>query len=138
MWSNKAVHKGFGLIEVMTSLVVMIIVVGATGVVTKQSVNTALGAQESIVAAGLAQEVMESARYARDKTPGGPIELTYDREVVLNNINYSRDVKIEDINDDGVVGGIYWRISVTVNWRDNRTNKDREYTLEENLTQWPS
>lgn len=130
-------RKGFGLIEVMTALVVMIIVIGATGTVTQQSISTALGAEDSIVAAGLAQSLIEEVRFSRDQNPSGPIEVTFEPRIILNNIEYTRSVTIDEVSDNQLLEGVYWQVGATVQWNDTRTNQTREYTLETILTKWP-
>lgn len=134
---NSATKKsGFGLIEVMISIVIMITVIGAAGALTSQSLATALSAQESLIASGLAQELIEQARLSRDQNPNGPIQFDYATKVVLNNITYERVVTISDKEDNSLYRNLYWDVLASVTWNNARNNQEKQYSLNSILTQW--
>jgi len=122
-------RKGFGLIEVMVALTIMIIVIGATGATTRLSLSSAQSAQQSLVAAGLAQAMLENARFTRDKNPTVEPKITLDPQYSLNNVVYKQSLEVKDETSDQLAGGHYWLVNATVAWRDKSTNQDRQYTL---------
>jgi len=130
--------KAFGLIEVMTALVMMIIVIGAAGTLVRQSMATTISAQESIVAAGLVQQLIEKARFNRDKNPNGPFNINYNPNIKINNVNYERSLSIDKKEDVQLKGDIYWQVDAIVKWKSSQTSKDKEYNLSTIITKWES
>ncbi len=135
MLAGNTKKRAFGLIEVMTALAVMIVVIGAVATVTRQSILTAQNAKDSIVAAGLAQDVIEQIALARNENPQS-FEATFAPTQTLNNIEYSREVTIDRKTDDTLYGGEYWEVKANINWYDLQTNSNKNYTLKTILTKW--
>lgn len=135
MLMSNTKKRAFGLIEVMTALTVMIVVIGAVATVTRQSILTAQNAKDSIVAAGLAQDVIEQVTLVRNENPQS-FEATFAPTQTLNNIEYSRDVTIDKKTDDALYGGEYWEVKASINWYDSQTNSNKNYTLKTILTKW--
>lgn len=135
MLASNTKKRAFGLIEVMTALTVMVVVIGAVATVTRQSILTAQNAKDSIVAAGLAQDVIEQVTLARNENPES-FEATFAPTQTLNNIEYSRDVTIDKKSDDALNGGEYWEVKASINWHDSQSNSEKNYTLKTILTKW--
>ena len=95
--------NGFGIIEVMIALSVLAVVISSFGAVASQSLKIALASEESLVAAGLAQDVLERAVASYEKDPQKGEVPTFDKNVTLNNVTYNREIKIEEVKDDAVL-----------------------------------
>ncbi|MBP6930080.1 prepilin-type N-terminal cleavage/methylation domain-containing protein [Patescibacteria group bacterium] len=128
--------NGFGIIEVMIALSVLAVVISSFGAVASQSLKIALASEESLVAAGLAQDVLERAVASYEKDPQKGEVPTFDKNVTLNNVTYNREIKIEEVKDDAVLNDTLWRMSVLVQWLDPRTDKDKQYSLTTELSKW--
>lgn len=128
--------NGFGIIEVMIALSVLAVVISSFGAVASQSLKIALASEESLVAAGLAQDVLERAVASYEKDPQKGEVPTFDKNVTLNNVTYNRAIKIEEVKDDAVLNDTLWRMSVLVQWLDPRTDKDKQYSLTTELSKW--
>lgn len=128
--------SGFGIIEVMVALSVLAVVVSSFGVVASQALKIALSSEESLVAAGVAQDVLERTIAVCEKDPRQAVVPTFEKSITLNNVAYSREVTIEEIKNEEVLGGTLWRVSALVQWLDPRTDKNKQYSLTTELSEW--
>ena len=128
MWSKKSL--GFGLIEVMVALTIIIIVMGAAAAITTRSIAVTGSSRDKIVAAGLAQEYIELTR-GRSRTNVN--EPSLPRPV--NGIDYTIDWRVS--LNPRLTGDTQARLVVVeVGWEDRATHKHQSYTLETVLTYW--
>lgn len=122
--SNK---KGFTLIEVIVSISTIVGIV-ATGAVLVRSYGSAMDSnQASIVAAGLARDLLNQSYDSRQNNPKGPLSVTFSKTIELNNIEYARTLSIETINDSSQSNQKYWQATAKVTW--NSGGKPKEMTL---------
>ncbi len=122
--SNK---KAFSLIEVIVSITIVVAIAGTGSLLVSGYSNSIESNQASIVAAGLAQELLAQSFESRQQKPDGPIEVTYDKTTTLNNITYSRELTIETIEDGSLASGKYWQATARVKW--DSAGRQREVVL---------
>jgi Tfp pilus assembly protein PilV len=127
MWRNKK-RSGFGLIEVMAALTIIMIVMGAASAITTRSIAVTGSSQDKIVAAGLAQEYIEQVRGLNTATLP---KTSYNRPV--NKVSYKVELTVKkDTPSSGAR-----MVIAKVTWTDRAThNPDQSYTLETVLTDW--
>ncbi|HLB32471.1 MAG TPA: prepilin-type N-terminal cleavage/methylation domain-containing protein [Patescibacteria group bacterium] len=123
-------RAGFGLVEVLVAITIVMIVLGGTGALVTQSINASGDAREKIVAEGLAQDLIEKARNNRDlnkvlNDSGNGFSLA---EQTLNNIVYKKKYESSSVAVTG--GSPIPEITVTISWYSSSThNNRRDYTL---------
>ncbi len=117
---------GFGLIEVMVAVTIIMIVLGGTGALVNQSINATGDAREKIIAEGLAQDMLEKARNNRDLNRelndvanGFPIQ---GQTVPVHNTTYCQS--FNDVSETGLTAR---RLTATIKWPE--CGGDQKYIL---------
>lgn|SRR5574341_480881 len=108
-------QKGFTLVEVMISM--LILAIGVLGLAPLM-VTTMFGnafSKDVTSAAFFAQDSMERLKNQTVITPIPYIENEYN----LFNV-YNRSIRVDDSSSDGSVPPNVYRIQVTVNWTDKK------------------
>lgn len=106
---------GFGLVEVMVAVTIIMIVLGGTGALVNQSINATGDAREKIIAEGLAQDMLEKARNNRDlnralnnAANNFPVQ---GQTVTVHNTSYCQS--FDEISETGLVAK---RVTATIKW----------------------
>ena len=149
-------RRGFGIIEVMVSVAIVVTVSGALFAVSRNATRTILMTQDQIAAANLAQGLLEQARGIRDKAPDllanqnnfqtalNTVDLnpvTTQRTVTVNNVPFGYTLSA----DACVVGntgnatlptiGNNCTVKATITWAHPQLGAQK-YEAEELLTDW--
>jgi len=126
---NYTRRAGFGLVEVLVAITIVMIVLGGTGALVTQSINASGDAREKIVAEGLAQDLIEKVRNNRDlnndlQSADNGFSLA---EQKLNNITYKKKYESSDVSVAS--GSPIPKITVTISWYSTSTHRDQTYIL---------
>jgi type II secretory pathway pseudopilin PulG len=159
-------HKsGFGIIEVMVAVAIVVTVGGALFAVARNASKTIMMTQDQITAANLAQGLLERARGIRDKAPNvlqdqaifqprlnavtldGTVSTANSHSITVNNVEYSYALKLVDNrceyennnranNTIPVTGiGYYCKVYAQITWI-NPQSGTQTYQASELLTDW--
>jgi len=126
MWGIKQKRsRGFGLIEVMTSLTVIVIVIGAVSSVTRQTLRVVNFNKDQLIAEGLAQKTLESAKF-KIKSGAELSQFDTTRQEKLNNIEYNCVISQNQKNSNDKQ---YYELIATITWQDAATKKGQKISL---------
>jgi prepilin-type N-terminal cleavage/methylation domain-containing protein len=123
---TKNLKRGFGLIEVMTAIAIIIIVVGAAGSAARQAIKIANSNTDQLVAEGVAQSILEKYKASvggeklniNDGTTG---------TVKINNIDYKYEINVETRPSPN--NKEYYEVVSTVNWQGDKDQKVQKFSL---------
>jgi len=124
--------RAFTLIEVIVSITTIVSIIGVGSMLVSSYNTTVQSNQASIVASGLAQELLTESYANRNKKPESPISVTFDKRVTLNNIAYARELYIDSVESGTQQSGSYWQATAKVKWSE--AGKDREVVLITNIS----
>ena len=119
--SNK---RGFTLIEVIVSITIIVAIVGTGAMLVKSYSSSMMSNQSTLVASGLARDLLNQSYESRRKNPEGPISVTFDRIITLNNIEYVRDLSIDTVDDSSQRSNKYWQATAKITWNNNGRTKE--------------
>jgi len=108
-------EKGFTLIEVMISMVILAIGILGLAPLMVLSIYSNTYSQDLTRATSVAQDRIEQL-----KNQGNFVSMPYDEGPTTVYGTYNRTIRVDDTSTDGTVPAGVYRIKVTIAWTDDK------------------
>ncbi len=136
-----AQSKGFGLLEVLISIAILVMVSGAAIALQISSTRGSINVKQDVVAYNLAQEAIEQVRQQRDsnwidqnpQTSWSSGFAAKSEQITINNVTFTQNISF---NPTPPVTGDSVEVIATVSWSEQ--NRTRNIKVETVLTNWQS
>lgn len=126
MWVHKNKSTAFGLIEVMAALAIIVVVVTATGAVSRQALKVVNNNSDQLIAQGIAQRQIE--QFKADVKQGKDLNNQgITSKIILNNIEYQIEMNYETKSASS--GKQYYEVIAAVSWKSSDNHKEQKTSL---------